>query len=265
VSLADADDSEPEAGLDWDDYSEEALDGDEEERLLARLPPSDTALFEHIRTVLAQEHTAPTFEAVAAHFVTEHKKSLQGKEELVHALLAHARQQQHWHGESVELAPGQAGFNDRAHRVMKAAGLDDDTFHMHAPTKGSTFTPQPYQRTVSFLVHPFSVMSRLLVAHRTGAGKTYSMIRILDNYFFDPRCHRYLNLDAVAHAETHTLKHAKTHTLAHYQHEWCNVMKHHTHIRTHTHIHAVIIHTRPNTLTHICTHTHAPCSGQRWW
>jgi hypothetical protein len=187
VSLADADDSEPEAGLDWDDNSEEALDGDEEERLLARLPPSDTAIFEHIRTMLNRKHAAPSFDEVAMHFQQDHKKSLKGKEELVRALLAHAVQQQHWHSESPDRDPGQKGFNDRATRVMTAAGLDGDDFRMHAPTPGSTFTPQPYQRTVSFLVHPFSVMSRLLVAHRTGAGKTYSMIRILDNYFFDPR------------------------------------------------------------------------------
>jgi hypothetical protein len=50
-----------------------------------------------------------------------------------------------------------------------------------------TLRPQPYQKTVSFLVHPFSPIQRLLVAHRTGAGKTYTMIRVLDNFFYDKR------------------------------------------------------------------------------
>jgi hypothetical protein len=48
-------------------------------------------------------------------------------------------------------------------------------------------TLQPYQKTVEFLVHPFSPIERLLVSHRTGAGKTISMVRVLDNFFFDPR------------------------------------------------------------------------------
>ena len=46
---------------------------------------------------------------------------------------------------------------------------------------------QPYQKTVEYLAHPFSPVQRLLVAHRTGAGKTVTMVRILDNYFYDPR------------------------------------------------------------------------------
>eukprot|EP00729_Bicosta_minor_P010995 gene10995-35625_t len=46
---------------------------------------------------------------------------------------------------------------------------------------------QPYQKTVEFLVHPFGPIERLLVAHRTGAGKTITMIKLLDNYFYDER------------------------------------------------------------------------------
>jgi len=37
------------------------------------------------------------------------------------------------------------------------------------------------------LVHPTSPMKRLLVDHATGTGKTLIMLRILDNYFDDPR------------------------------------------------------------------------------
>lgn len=46
---------------------------------------------------------------------------------------------------------------------------------------------QPYQKTVKFLVHPFSPIQRMLVAHRTGSGKTRTMIELLDNFFHDPR------------------------------------------------------------------------------
>ena len=41
---------------------------------------------------------------------------------------------------------------------------------------------------MAYLVHPDSVPNyRLLVAHRTGAGKTLSMIRCLSNFYSDPR------------------------------------------------------------------------------
>ena len=54
---------------------------------------------------------------------------------------------------------------------------------------------QPYQEVCSYLVHPNSYSmpnskhpsQRLLVVHRTGAGKTCTMIRIADNYFKDKR------------------------------------------------------------------------------
>jgi hypothetical protein len=47
---------------------------------------------------------------------------------------------------------------------------------------------QPYQETVSFLAHPQSLPShRMLVCHRTGAGKTATMIQIADNFFRDRR------------------------------------------------------------------------------
>jgi len=82
---------------------------------------------------------------------------------------------------------GTQGFSDLAATVMRAAGVAS------APLKASfdTSVPcpprQPHQDAAVFLMHPKSPVSRLLVDHPTGSGKTREMIEILDNYFFDPR------------------------------------------------------------------------------
>mmetsp|Transcript_33022 Transcript_33022/g.77185 ORF Transcript_33022/g.77185 Transcript_33022/m.77185 type:complete len:1223 (+) Transcript_33022:114-3782(+) len=44
-----------------------------------------------------------------------------------------------------------------------------------------------HQESASFLLSPKSPISRLLVDHATGTGKTLIIIRVLDNYFDDPR------------------------------------------------------------------------------
>jgi hypothetical protein len=67
VMLANDDDSEPE-GIDWDDNSEAGLNEEEEERLLAKLPPSDTELYEFIGSVLSAEKVAPDYYRVEKHF-----------------------------------------------------------------------------------------------------------------------------------------------------------------------------------------------------
>jgi len=46
---------------------------------------------------------------------------------------------------------------------------------------------QPHQESVGFLLHPKSPVKRLLIDHPTGSGKTREMIKVLDNYFHDPR------------------------------------------------------------------------------
>lgn len=47
---------------------------------------------------------------------------------------------------------------------------------------------QCYQETVAFLCHPRSLPNpRMLIVHRTGSGKTATMIQIADNYFLDRR------------------------------------------------------------------------------
>jgi len=46
---------------------------------------------------------------------------------------------------------------------------------------------QPHQEATAFLLHPKSPVSRMLVDHPTGSGKTREMIKVLDNHFFDVR------------------------------------------------------------------------------
>mmetsp|Transcript_43377 Transcript_43377/g.114246 ORF Transcript_43377/g.114246 Transcript_43377/m.114246 type:complete len:929 (+) Transcript_43377:3-2789(+) len=46
---------------------------------------------------------------------------------------------------------------------------------------------QPHQETAIFMLHPKSPVSRMLVDHPTGSGKTREMIQVLDNFFYDRR------------------------------------------------------------------------------
>lgn len=49
------------------------------------------------------------------------------------------------------------------------------------------FNLMAYQFFVSQLVRPYSEIQRLLCVHRTGAGKTLTIIMCLNNFFYDPR------------------------------------------------------------------------------
>jgi hypothetical protein len=93
-----------------------------------------------------------------------------------------AQAQDRWGG----LRPGKAGFNERARKLMNEDSVPSCQYIMAPnPQKPSV---QPYQETVSYIVHPKSFPNpRILVVHRTGAGKTCSMIRICDNFFLDKR------------------------------------------------------------------------------
>ena len=91
--------------------------------------------------------------------------------------------------------PGQIGFNAEAMILMKKFGLTrKSTFKIECPPEkkkkkkgGPVFKPMAYQKTVSWLVAPNTPVNRLLCVHRTGSGKTFTIIRILDNYYKDPR------------------------------------------------------------------------------
>lgn len=89
--------------------------------------------------------------------------------------------------ERFEKKPGHPGFNAYAIKLMQKAHVLSEGADVRCVGPGEAYD-QPYQRTVAWLVHPESVPDyRMLVAHRTGSGKTLSMIRCLSNFYDDPR------------------------------------------------------------------------------
>ena len=84
-----------------------------------------------------------------------------------------------------KVLPGEPGFNEYVQGVMASKGIKP-----RAPTcsfSATKVTLQPYQETVKWLVHPATPINRFLAVHRTGAGKTLEMIKILENFWEDDR------------------------------------------------------------------------------
>jgi len=77
-------------------------------------------------------------------------------------------------------AQGHEGFNENVQQVLKKlAGWT-------SPSQGEAKL-LPQQNVVACLLHPSSKVQRLLCDHNTGSGKTLCMVRIMDNFYFDPR------------------------------------------------------------------------------
>jgi len=78
-------------------------------------------------------------------------------------------------------------FNEFAAMAMRRAGVAC-TLPPAQLDKSAACPPlQPHQEAAIFLLHPKSPVSRLLVDHPTGSGKTREMIQVLDNFFYDKR------------------------------------------------------------------------------
>lgn len=87
-----------------------------------------------------------------------------------------------------QVQPGQPGFNAYAQSLMQKAKVLAAGDDVRCVNAGDPPYDQPYQRTIAYLAHPKSSPDyRMLVAHRTGSGKTLGMIRVLSNFFNDPR------------------------------------------------------------------------------
>jgi hypothetical protein len=94
------------------------------------------------------------------------------------------KKQQPW-----RVQPGQEGFNALATQKISDADLK---LVIGCPRKGAGFKPMAYQATMAFLASPVSHGGpndnpRMLGVHRTGSGKTYTMLLALEQYFGDPR------------------------------------------------------------------------------
>lgn len=84
------------------------------------------------------------------------------------------------HADAWTLRPGQKGFNQYVLGLLLAAGLHPT---LDCAVQGDRW----YQRVLAWLVRPETPIRRLLVAWQLGVGKTLGMLRVLENYFFDPR------------------------------------------------------------------------------
>eukprot|EP00435_Cladocopium_sp_Y103_P013257 s2307_g3.t1 len=84
---------------------------------------------------------------------------------------------QHWEELTPEVLPGLEGFNRRATAVMIKAQVGQGQLQVTFDEKAACPPLQPHQEAVSFLMHPKSPISRLLVDHPTGSGKTREMIK----------------------------------------------------------------------------------------
>lgn len=79
--------------------------------------------------------------------------------------------------------PGDYGFNRLVTSMMRERGL------FYGDRLKTSCTTGPFAHTISaaWLAGPETPIDRMLVIHRTGSGKTFAMIHILNNYFSDPR------------------------------------------------------------------------------
>ena len=101
-----------------------------------------------------------------------------------------------WESREGFVPQGTAGFNDFAREQMRLAGVPANPCvrppEQLAPPEWVAHDEkprlQPYQETAAYLCRPQSLPNpRMLVVHRTGSGKTATMIQIADNYFLDRR------------------------------------------------------------------------------
>eukprot|EP00443_Scrippsiella_acuminata_P089357 CAMPEP_0115558448 /NCGR_PEP_ID=MMETSP0271-20121206/99438_1 /TAXON_ID=71861 /ORGANISM="Scrippsiella trochoidea, Strain CCMP3099" /LENGTH=1230 /DNA_ID=CAMNT_0002992453 /DNA_START=20 /DNA_END=3709 /DNA_ORIENTATION=- len=82
---------------------------------------------------------------------------------------------------------GSPTFNEFAADVMRKAGVACILPPAQLDKLAGCPPLQPHQEAAIFLLHPRSPVSRLLVDHPTGSGKTREMIQVLDNFFYDKR------------------------------------------------------------------------------
>ena len=81
---------------------------------------------------------------------------------------------------------GKSGFNAKTTEVLTALHVKGAQRCGETRDDG-TLEPMLHQATTRALLHPLTPVSRALVIHPTGTGKSLVMIQTLDNFFYDTR------------------------------------------------------------------------------
>lgn len=89
-----------------------------------------------------------------------------------------------WKG---SLQQGQPGFVEECRRNLALNGITPKSINLACAKKGEPMKAFGYQMVFDCLVRPDSPLTRMLDKMRAGSGKTFNMVRLLHNYFYDSR------------------------------------------------------------------------------
>ena len=90
--------------------------------------------------------------------------------------------------ENLRSAQGTPMFNDVFERLIRKGEFPEIlSSTIKCPSPGDPIRPYKYQNVARGLVSPRTGIERFLCCWRTGSGKTFAMIKILENFFDDPR------------------------------------------------------------------------------
>eukprot|EP00439_Symbiodinium_sp_Y106_P051439 s1826_g6.t2 len=87
-----------------------------------------------------------------------------------------------WDGAGEAPRQGQDGFRKFVQTALerfRSSSSEEDPMR----SSGRSLPLQPYQLRVAFLLHPLSPLTRLLVVHATGSGKTRTVLAAADSFF----------------------------------------------------------------------------------
>lgn len=103
------------------------------------------------------------------------------------AFHAQVKRFRRWENEQgVIMRQGTPGFNAKTTEVLNALHVTGARECNRMRSDG-TREPMLHQATARALLHPLTPVSRALVIHPTGTGKSFVMINTLDNFFYDTR------------------------------------------------------------------------------
>ena len=80
---------------------------------------------------------------------------------------------------------GSKGFTKYATEYLMQRNVD--RFPLECPERSAAIKLFSHQKIVQTMFHPDTTVTRLLVSHRTGSGKTLTMISVLNNFYSDNR------------------------------------------------------------------------------